>query len=284
MIEAQDLTFTYPGAPAPTLTGLSFGVEKGEIFGFLGPSGAGKSTTQKILIGLLKDFDGGVSVFGRNIQSWKSDFYENVGVSFELPNHYLKLTAIENLSYFRSLYQGETEEPRKLLELVGLGADRWQAGFTVLQRNEEPPQLRAIPAQQAGIDLSDEPTTGLDPVNSRRIKDIILNKKREGRTVFLTTHDMVAATELCDRVAFLVDGEIKLIGSPRSLMLTHGNPHVRVEYRAGDRIDQRQFPLEDLGHNQAFLDLLRTNAVETIHTEEATLEKVFIDVTGRALS
>ena len=153
MIEAQDLTFTYPGAPAPTLTGLSFGVEQGEIFGFLGPSGAGKSTTQKILIGLLKDFDGAVSVFGRDIQSWKSDFYENVGVSFELPNHYLKLTAIENLSYFRSLYEGETERTAETARAGRTGRGRWQAGLAVLQRNEEPPQLRAISAQQAGIDL-----------------------------------------------------------------------------------------------------------------------------------
>ena len=284
MIEAQDLTFTYPGAPAPTLTGLSFGVEKGEIFGFLGPSGAGKSTTQKILIGLLKDFDGAVSVFGRDIQSWKSDFYENVGVSFELPNHYLKLTAIENLSYFRSLYQGETEEPRKLLELVGLGADgdKRASQFSKGMKN----RLNFVRSllNKPELIFLDEPTTGLDPTSARRIKDIILNKKREGRTVFLTTHDMVAATELCDRVAFLVDGEIKLIGSPRSLMLTHGNPHVRVEFQAGERVDQRKFPLRDLGTNQAFLDLLRTHPVETIHSEEATLEKVFIDVTGRALS
>ena len=209
MIEAHDLTFTYPGTRKPTLTGLSFEVEKGEIFGFLGPSGAGKSTTQKILIGLLKDFDGTVSVFGRDIHSWKSDFYESVGVSFELPNHYLKLTAVENLSYFRSLYQGETEEPEKLLELVGLGGDGALRASQFSKGMKNRLNFARSLLNKPELIFLDEPTTGLDPMNTRRVKDIILGKKREGRTIFLTTHDMLAATELCDRVAFIIDGQIR---------------------------------------------------------------------------
>ena len=284
MIEARDLTFSYPGTRKPTLTGLAFEVEQGEIFGFLGPNGAGKSTTQKILIGLLKDFDGTVSVFGRDIHSWKSDFYERVGVSFELPNHYLKLTAVENLNYFRSLYQGETEEPETLLDLVGLRGDGSLRASQFSKGMKNRLNFARSLLNKPELIFLDEPTTGLDPVNARRIKDIILEKKREGRTIFLTTHDMLAATELCDRVAFIVDGQIKLIDSPRSLMLTHGDPQVKVEYRTGEGIGRQEFPLKDLGSNQAFFDLLRTHEVETIHTEEATLEKVFIDVTGRALS
>ena len=120
MIEVRDLTFAYPEANKDVLKGFSFAVEEGEILGFLGPSGAGKSTTQKILIGLLRGYRGSVSVFGRDLRSWGPDYYEKIGVSFELPNHYLKLTAIENLSYFRSLYSDATEDPRILLEMVGL--------------------------------------------------------------------------------------------------------------------------------------------------------------------
>ncbi|MCH7666163.1 MAG: ATP-binding cassette domain-containing protein, partial [Acidobacteria bacterium] len=97
-----------------------FSVERGEIFGFLGPNGAGKSTTQKILIRLLSGYEGEVEVFGRNLALWNNDYYEQVGVSFELPNHYLKLSAVENLTYFGSLYAGETREPQELLGLVGL--------------------------------------------------------------------------------------------------------------------------------------------------------------------
>ena len=284
MIKVRELTFTYPGSPQPTLKQLSFSVERGEILGFLGPSGAGKSTTQKILIGLLKEFQGDVSVFGKDLRSWRSEYYERIGVSFELPNHYLKLTALENLNYFRSLYEGETEDPNHLLDMVGLGDDGALRVSQFPKGMKNRLNFARSLLNKPELVFFDEPTTGLDPVSARRIKDIILEKKRAGRTIFLTTHDMVAATELCDRVAFMIEGEVKLIDSPRNLMLTHGARKVRVEYQEDDGIEQREFPMEDLGRNEDFLRLLRTDAVQTIHTEEATLEKVFIEVTGRLLS
>src|SRR5262245_26857536 len=123
MITVENLSFTYPKAAGPALRGLSFGIARGEIFGFLGPSGAGKSTTQKILIGLLKDYQGQVSVLDKDLKDWRADYYERIGVSFEAPNHYLKLNALENLRYFAALYGNATQEPRDLLERVGLGAD-----------------------------------------------------------------------------------------------------------------------------------------------------------------
>jgi len=98
MIEARDLTFTYSGASRPAISGLTFAVERGEIFGFLGPSGAGKSTTQRILIKLLKGYQGSVSVMDRDLSSWGQAYYEHVGVAFEFPNHFLKLTSLENLT------------------------------------------------------------------------------------------------------------------------------------------------------------------------------------------
>ena len=284
MIKVRELTFTYPGSPQPTLKQLSFSVERGEILGFLGPSGAGKSTTQKILIGLLKDYQGDVAVFGQDLRSWRSPYYERIGVSFELPNHYLKLTALENLNYFRSLYEGETEDPNNLLEMVGLGDDGALRVSQFSKGMKNRLNFARSLLNKPELVFFDEPTTGLDPVSARRIKDIILEKKRDGRTIFLTTHDMAAATELCDRVAFIIEGEVKLIDSPRNLMLTHGARKVRVEYQADHGVEQQEFPMEDLGRNDDFLRLLRTDAVQTIHTEEATLEKVFIEVTGRRLS
>ena len=284
MIKVRELTFTYPGSPKPTLKQLSFSVERGEILGFLGPSGAGKSTTQKILIGLLKDYQGDVSVFGQDLRSWRSEYYERIGVSFELPNHYLKLTALENLNYFRSLYDGETEDPNNLLDMVGLGDDGALRVSQFSKGMKNRLNFARSLLNKPELVFFDEPTTGLDPVSARRIKDIILEKKRDGRTIFLTTHDMVAATELCDRVAFIIEGEVKLIDSPRNLMLTHGARKVRVEYQVDHGVEQQEFPMEDLGRNEDFLRLLRTDSVQTIHTEEATLEKVFIEVTGRRLS
>ncbi len=283
MITVNNLTFTYPAATEPALRDISFDIQQGEIFGFLGPSGAGKSTTQKILIGLLKDYQGQVSIFDRDLQAWRSDYYERIGVSFELPNHYLKLTARENLVYFASLYERETEDPLALLETVGLAEDAdmrvgqfskgMRARLNVARALLHRPELLFL----------DEPTAGLDPVSARLIKEIIRRKKEEGRTIFLTTHNMAVADELCDRVAFIVDGKIRLIDSPRALKLQHGQRLVRVEFRANGTLTTREFTLDGLAENGEFLALLRREAVETIHTQETTLENIFIEVTGRQL-
>ena len=139
-----------------------------------------------------------------------------------MPNHYLKLTALENLNYFRSLYEGETEDPNHLLDMVGLGDDGALRVSQFPKGMKNRLNFARSLLNKPELVFFDEPTTGLDPVSARRIKDIILEKKRDGRTIFLTTHDMVAATELCDRVAFIIEGEVKLIDSPRNLMLTHG--------------------------------------------------------------
>jgi fluoroquinolone transport system ATP-binding protein len=283
LIEVSNLFFTYPKISQPTLRGMSFEIRAGEIFGFLGPSGAGKSTTQKILIGLLKEYRGTVSVFGRELSKWKSDYYERVGVSFELPNHFLKLTALENLEYFKSLYQQVGPSPEDLLAMVGLEAD----GRLLVSQYSKGMKTRLSVARsflhEPELLFLDEPTAGLDPVNARRIKDLIRAKKVQGKTIFLTTHDMQIAEELCDRVGLVVDGEIKLIDTPRNLKLQYGIPQVRVEYRVNSHTEGEQFALEGLGENSAFLDLLRSQKVETIHTMEATLEDIFIRTTGRTL-
>jgi fluoroquinolone transport system ATP-binding protein len=283
MITVRDLNFSYLRAKQPTIKSLNFQVHAGEIFGFLGPSGAGKSTTQKILIGLLKDYHGEVQVFGRNLQEWDSDYYERIGVSFELPNHFLKLTAVENLTYFGSLYSRSTYSPQELLEMVNLGGE----GSLLVSQFSKGMKNRLNVARSLvnnpDLLFLDEPTSGLDPVNSRRIKDLIKQQQKLGRTIFLTTHDMHVAEELCDRVAFIVDGEIKVIDAPSTLKLRYGTPSVRVEYHLNSHIGRAEFPLAGLGENQAFLELLRKHEVQTIHTQEASLEDIFIRVTGRSL-
>jgi fluoroquinolone transport system ATP-binding protein len=283
MITVNQLQFTYTRAKQPTLKNLAFSVQPGEVFGFLGPSGAGKSTTQKILIGLLKDYQGKVKIFGKNLKDWNSDYYERIGVSFELPNHFLKLTAIENLTYFGSLYSRSPRSPQELLELVNLGGDGKMLVSQFSKGMKNRLNVARSLVNHPDLLFLDEPTSGLDPVNSRRIKDLIKDQQAQGRTIFLTTHDMYVAEELCDRVAFIVDGEIKAIDTPRTLKLRYGTPSVRVEYHLNNHTEQIEFPLAGLGDNQGFIDLLRTCEVQTIHTQEATLEDIFIRVTGRSL-
>lgn len=283
-IEVEDLDFTYPGNREPTLRGLEFQVRSGEILGFLGPSGSGKSTTQRILIGLLDGWRGSVRVRGRELGSYGTEYYEDIGVSFELPNHFDKLTGLENLRLFASLYRRETRDPLELLELVGLAADAgrrlsdWSKGMRMRLNF-----VRAL-LPDPGILFLDEPTTGMDPANARRIKDLIRELRERGRTVFLTTHNMTDADELCDRVAFIVDGELRAVDTPRNLKVGHGPRRVVVESRRDGGLDRAEFPLAGLGDNEPFRRLLRGADVETIHTQEPTLEDVFLARTGRSLT
>ncbi|WP_422658828.1 ATP-binding cassette domain-containing protein [Paenibacillus sp. EC2-1] len=283
MIEVKDLQFTYPGAKQPTLKGLNFSIPAGEIFGFLGPSGAGKSTIQKILIGILKQYSGSVRVQGSEIRNSPSDYYEKIGVAFEFPNFYTRFTALENLSLFRSLYKGKTEDPKHLLAMVDL--DKY--AHTKISDFSKGMKMRLNFCRallgSPDILFLDEPTSGLDPVNAKVMKDLILARQQQGTTILLTTHHMSAADELCDRVAFIVNGGISLIDSPRELKVRNGRSRVQIEYTDRGQLQRRDFDLQQIGSNQAFLQLLRTHPIETMHTQEATLEDVFIQVTGESL-
>ncbi len=283
MLAVRQLTYSYSGRDRPAIEALDFEIRRGEIFGFLGPSGSGKSTTQKILIGLLPGFSGSVTVFGRPLQALGCGYYERIGVSFEMPNHFLKLTALENLRYFAALYARPALAPQALLATVGLGAD----GDTPVAQFSKGMKNRLNVARALLHDpellFLDEPTSGLDPVNARMIMDLIRAQQQSGKTVFLTTHTMTVAEELCDRVAFLVDGRIRLIDAPRELKLRYGRRLVRVEYRDEGNAGREDFPLETLGRDEAFLRRIRESAVQTIHTQEATLDEIFLKVTGAAL-
>lgn len=282
MIQVQNLKYTYQKNNDPTIKGLSFNISKGEIFGFLGPSGAGKSTTQNILTKLLRNYKGEISVLNKELSSWKNDYYEHIGVGFELPNHYLKLTAKENLQLFSTFYKRKVTKPLELLEMVGLGeyANQKVSDFSKGMKM----RLNFVRAfmHDPEIIFFDEPTSGLDPVNAKRIKDIILDLKAREKTIFVTTHNMYDADKLCDRVAFIIDGEIKLIDQPKKLKLQYGQRKVRVEYTNGQTFT-KEFALDLLGENSEFLSILKSERIDSIHTEEATLEDIFIQVTGRNL-
>jgi fluoroquinolone transport system ATP-binding protein len=283
VIRTEKFGFSYPGAVVPAVRDLTFAVQQHEIFGFIGPSGAGKSTTQNVLIGLLSDYQGRVYILGRDLRAWDRSYYRRIGVAFEAPNHYLKLTARENLRLFAGLHGGETEDPDALLERVGLrqDADKFVGEFSKGMRGRL--TLARALLHRPELLFLDEPTAGLDPVTARRIRQVIREARHGGATVFLTTHDMVTADELCDRVAFLVAGQMAALDSPRALRLAYGRKVVRVEAASHSTRIDHEFPLRGLADNPGFLSLLRSDAVETIHTLETTLEDVFVQVTGRTL-
>ena len=283
MIQAENLSFKYPGSQEPATRNLNFKVESGEIFGFLGPSGAGKSTTQKILIGLLKGYSGKVSIMGRSLVEWDPDFYNHVGVGFELPNHYLKLTALENLKFFGGFYRGNISY-EEWLEKVGLLPD---AGKKVEDFSKGMKvRLNFIRAlmHEPEILFLDEPTSGLDPVNARILKDIILDQKAKGKTIFVTTHNMHDADELCDRISFIVEGKLMITETPKQLKLEHGKPRVRVEFTEDvESTKVEEFSMADLGKETGFFKIIKNCEVISIHSQEASLDDVFIKVTGKTL-
>lgn len=284
MIHAESFRFTYPDGGQPAVRDLTFTVERGEIFGFLGPSGAGKSTTQNVLIGLLGGYEGSVNVLGRDLRSWDRSYYRKIGVAFEAPNHYLKLTARENLRLFAGLHGGNTDDPDSLLERVGLLEDRDKRVGEFSKGMRGRLTLARALLHRPELLFLDEPTAGLDPLTARKIRNVIREARAGGATVFLTTHDMVTADELCDRVAFLVQGRIAAVDAPRALRIAHGRRILRVEILRDGARHTREFPLDGLADDSEFAAVLRLGGIETVHTLETTLEDVFIHVTGQALA
>lgn len=282
MLEVSRLTFQYPGNPAPTLKDISFRVGKGEIFGFLGPSGSGKSTTQRILYKLLTGFTGQVRFEGKPLPEWNRTFYERIGVCFELPNHYLKLSARENLQFFSAFYARPVRGIDAWLDKVGLLPD---AGKRVADFSKGMKMrlnfVRSV-LHDPDVLFLDEPTSGLDPINAARIKTIVRELKDQGKTIFLTTHNMADADQLCDRVALLHGGEIKALDSPARLKYRYGERKVKVTLNGES--GEHLLDLATLAENGAFLAWLRAGSLATIHTQEATLEEVFIRITGEPLA
>ncbi|WP_423745540.1 ABC transporter ATP-binding protein (plasmid) [Haladaptatus sp. SPP-AMP-3] len=283
VIRAEGLEYTYHGSDHQALKGLDFEVQPGEVFGFLGPSGAGKTTTQKILTGLLDDYEGGATVLDRPVVEWGSDLYRHIGVSPETPTLYQKLTGRENLELFGSLYGGHKRDPLELLDTVGIAdaVDR-RVGTYSKGMQMRLNFVRSL-LHDPELVFLDEPTGGIDPSSARDVMSVIESLRDNGTTVFLTTHDMTVADRLCDRVAFIVNGALPVVDTPRQLKIAHGQQRVRVEYREEGELLSQEFPLDDLGTNDAFQDLLARNEVETIHSEEATLADVFIEITGETL-
>ena len=203
--------------------------------------------------------------------------------AFDFPNLYLKLTAKENLQLIGAYYRIRIENTDKLLDRVGLlpakdiRVESYSKGMKMRLNF-----IRSI-MHQPTLMFFDEPTTGLDPVNAHIIKEIILEQKASGKTVFLTTHDMTVAEQLCDRVAFIVDGQIVVTGSPKDLMIEHGKRKIKVEYQLDGKLVETEFEIHNLAENEGFLEILKNTEIKTIHSCEATLEDIFIKLTGRNL-
>lgn len=283
MITVENLYHSYNEDDQFAVKDVSFEVKEGEIFGFLGPSGAGKSTTQNILTGLLPFQKGKATVAGYSLENLSNKMFNKIGVSFEQSNVYSKMTGLENLEFYRKLFDCETRDPMELLTLVGLdGKENVKAGEYSKGMKHRLTFVRSM-INNPSLWFLDEPTTGLDPTIAATIKNIIREQNQKGVTVFLTTHNMHIAEELCDRVAFIVDGEIKLIDSPKNLKMQYGHKLVDLEYKKnGELIMETLSTVSEEGKTR-LQELIKDYEIQTMHTKEASLEEIFIKVTGRTL-
>ena len=262
---------------------ISFEVAHGEVLGFLGPNGAGKSTTIKMLTGRLTPQSGRALILGKDISRNDPAIQARIGVCFEEKNLYQNMTASENLTFFADLFGIKKFQPESLLGRVGLG-DR--AGERV-NHYSKGMQQRLMVARSLintpDVLFLDEPTAGLDPVSSQTIRNIIKQEAKRGAAVLLTTHDMHEADELSDRVVFLNEGQIHAMDTPENLKLKNGKRSVRVRYHEGEEIKEFVVPLDQETSGERLKEIVDNPGLMTIHTEEATLETLFIQMTGRRL-
>ncbi len=219
-IQVRELGRDYDGLRA--VDGVTFAVETGEIFGFLGPNGAGKTTTIKVLTGQLRPTEGTAQVAGCDVVEERQSLKPRIGVVFEYQNLYERLSARDNLVFAARLYGAPRGRVDQVLAQVGL-TDRARDRIKEYSNGMKQRLLiaRAL-LHEPRILFLDEPTRGLDPNVAREIRAIVANLARQGVTVFLTTHYMEEADQLCDRVAIIDRGSIVALDTPGQLKAIHG--------------------------------------------------------------
>ncbi|MBN1192507.1 MAG: ABC transporter ATP-binding protein [Coriobacteriia bacterium] len=280
-IQVEGLRYSYGDLEA--VKGIDFDVRPGEILGFLGPNGAGKSTTIKMLTGQLTPRGGVARVLGIDVATDDPELQARIGVCFEEKNLYLNMSAKENLDFFASLFGIKDADAEGVLRRVGL-ADRAKDRVKTFSKGMRQRMMisRAF-INKPDVLFLDEPTDGLDPVTSASIRKTIKEEAERGAAVLLTTHDMFEADELSDRVAFINEGEIVALDSAENLKLKYGTRSVKVRLRDGDGVREEVLPLDGDGSSDKLAELAASPDLLTIHTEEATLEQIFIQLTGRGL-
>lgn len=257
------------------LSQISFTVEEGTIFGFLGPSGSGKTTLIKILTGQLAADSGLTKILGKDSRQLEPEDFEQMGLLSDESGFFEKMTLEQNLGFYARLYGVGREVVDRLLESVDLADSKKVLAEKLSTGMKQRMLLVRALINSPKLLFLDEPTSGLDPATSRRIHELLLELKAQGTTIFLTTHDMVEATLLCDQLVLLNQGNLVEQGSPKAIIAKYNtNKRVRIAFA-----DQREREL-------LFSELVKLDCsqVVTIHSCEPTLEEIFIKRTGDKLN
>jgi ABC-2 type transport system ATP-binding protein len=278
-IESNALHRTFDGRTA--VRDVSFTVGAGEIFGLLGPNGAGKTTTIRMLTGQLRPTSGEARVAGYDVVRERQSLRSQIGVVFEYQNLYERMTGKENLLFAARLFGCDLSRVRETLEKVGL-AER--AGDPIRDYSNGMKQRLLIARaliHNPRILFLDEPTKGLDPTASRQIRSLVKDLAERGVTILLTTHYMEEADQLCHAVAFLDEGRIVALDTPRNLKVAHGQRLVRAVFRDGR---EQTLRLDDPSDGRQLGEWAARGELLTLHSAEASLEEIFIRLTGKGLT
>lgn len=273
MITVEKITKRFGNKTA--LNQIQFNVDKGEIFGFLGPSGAGKTTLINILTGQLKADEGTTQLLGKDTKDLTPEDLAHIGLVGDSSGYYEKLSLEKNLIVYAKIYGLPNSRVDEVLEQVGL----LESKKTIAEKLSTGMRQRMFLARallnRPELLFLDEPTSGLDPMTSKKIHRLLEELKAAGTTIFLTTHDMVEATEMCDRISLLNQGDLVEIGTPRDIIQKY-NKEKRVKVTFMDHSEQ-VMAFEDLKDQDM-------TQVELIHSMEPTLEDIFIQLTGEKLN
>ena len=281
-IVAEELTYWYGELVA--VDHISFDVAVGEILGFLGPNGAGKTTTVKMLTGQLKPKAGKAVLLGMDVASNVEKVQGDIGVCFEDTNLYEQMSAVENLKLFARLFGIRPFDANALLKRVGLAGREKDKVETYSKGLKQRLMVARSMVNRPRVLFLDEPTAGLDPTSAEAIRNIILEERERGATVFLTTHDMLEADKLSDRVAFMNQGKIVALDTPHNLKQQYGKRALKAEVSTHNgQLKDREVILDTPETPQAIHELFAQENVVTVHSEEASLEDIFIRLTGRGL-
>jgi ABC-2 type transport system ATP-binding protein len=285
MIEARDLRRTFGSKEA--VAGISFSTRRGEIFGLLGPNGAGKTTTIRMLTGQIDPSGGSAIVAGCDIVKQRTQLKEHIGVVFEEQNLYDRLSARLNLEFPCWLYGLPKSRVDEVLDIVKL-RDRAKDPIRTFSNGMKQRIMiaRALLHRPPMLFL-DEPSRGLDPISAREVRQTVKQLSQEGITILLTTHLMEEADQLCQHVAFIVNGRLVADDAPRNLKLSHGQRALSVmleeDLHAPDGngpFSETTLSLDNPADQQRLSQWMAQGKIRAVHSREATLEEVFIELAG----
>jgi ABC-2 type transport system ATP-binding protein len=288
MIEATDLRRSFGAKEA--VTGISFSVRRGEIFGLLGPNGAGKTTTIRMLTGQIDPSGGGARVAGCDVVKERAQLKARIGVVFEEQNLYERLSARLNLEFSCWLYGVEKRRVDEVLSLVRLRDRAKDPVRTFSNGMKQRLMIARALLHRPQVLFLDEPSRGLDPISAREVRETVEQLRKEGTTILLTTHLMEEADQLCQQVGFIVNGRLVANDTPRNLKLAHGQRTlvVTLDGQPGQdgssQFSEVTLGMDDPADQAKLAAWMAAGQVRALHSREATLEEVFIEVAGTRLA